>query len=106
MVGDIALVEQELTLKIVEVDEIAIDDSYATDTGSYEAVRRDGSESAATDHRDRSRGERALTRFAERREPNLARIPVEEIGVGRSVVGSECHRGDDLKSRSNGPPSF
>jgi len=73
----IGFLEKRLALKIRELDEIAINDSEATDSGAHEEIGRDGAERSAADKNSARLEEALLAFFADAGKKNLARIFLE-----------------------------
>ena len=76
-VADVLLVVEHLTLKIRELDEVAIDEEQAPDAGPRERVGDRRAERAAADDRRGRVGEPALPRLAEAGEQHLPVITLE-----------------------------
>src|SRR6185437_10501846 len=74
--GGIGFVEEHLGLQVAFFDEIAVDEDEGADTGTGEQGGGSGASGSAADQSDGGGGEALLTRFADGREENLARVAV------------------------------
>lgn len=81
----IGFLEQRLALKIRELDEVAVNDSEAADSGANEEIRRDGAERSAADKNSARLEEALLAFFADAGKKNLARVFLELPGVHNSL---------------------
>lgn len=81
----VGFLEKRLALKIRELDEIAINDSEAADSGAHEEIGRDGAERSAADKNSARLKEALLAFFADAGKKNLARIFLELPGVHNSL---------------------
>ena len=63
VIGDVVFVEEDLTLKVVRLDEIAIDDADEADAGPHQGVGDHGAERAAAAQGDTAFEQLALALF-------------------------------------------
>lgn len=81
----VGFLEKRLALKIRELDEVAINDSEAADSGANEEIGRDGAERSAADKNSTRLEEALLAFFADAGKKNLARVFLELPGVHNSL---------------------
>ena len=81
----VGFLEKRLTLKIRELDEVAINDSEAAESGANEEIGRDGAERSAADENSARLEKALLAFFADAGKKNLARIFLELPGVHDSL---------------------
>src|SRR5262249_29621876 len=83
IVGDIRFVEEYLALKIMRLDEIAVDDADHADAGARKVIGEYGSERSAATECHAAGQKRALPLFSELRKPDLRAVSIELAVVGR-----------------------
>lgn len=81
----VGFLEKRLALKIRELDEVAINDSEAADSGANEEIGRDSAERSAADENSARQEEALLAFFADAGKKNLARVFLELPGVHNSL---------------------
>src|SRR5712691_3683255 len=96
----VAFVEEHLPLKIAPLYEIAIDDAKRADARAHQQIRQYSSQRPASGQNHSRLAQAPLPSFAQRREPDLTRIPLHSpmvtrgspLPYGRGSVLSARHR--------------
>lgn len=83
--ASIGFIEKRLALKIRELDEVAVNDSEAADSGANEEIGRNGAERSAADKNSARLEEALLAFFTDAGKKNLARVFLELPGVHNSL---------------------
>jgi hypothetical protein len=82
--SDPALVEQDLPLKIAEIDYVVIDQPKPPDSGRGEILNERRADPAGADHRDVGGKQGLLALASNFPQDNVPRVAIE-LGVGRKV---------------------